>query len=238
MQSAIVNWSGGKDSCLALYEARKAGLQIESLMTTMQVQQGDLPNRVSHHEIPESLLDVQAAALGLPIHKVILPDQPTDGEYESIMKDAMEVWSSRGIRDSIFGDIFLEDLKQFREQKLASIGWTAQFPLWKRDTPDMARQFIDLGFRAVVVSVDGQKLGPDFCGRPYDLEFLRDLPDEVDPCGEYGEFHTFVFDGPGFYKSVPWKQGVTYSRTYQWQQKDFIYHYSPAVLDDDPAHLN
>lgn len=231
MQTAIVNWSGGKDSCLALYESRLAGLPVLSLLTTLQESRDNLPNRISHHEVSEELLDVQAEALGIPIHKVLLPDQPSDAQYESIMKDAMQIWSDRGVRLAVFGDIFLEDLKNFREAKLASIGWAAHFPLWERNTSEMAKEFIGLGFRAVIVSVDGRKLGAEYCGRTYDETFLSELPADVDPCGEYGEFHTFVFDGPGFSHPIEWTEGTSYSRTYQWKGTDYVYYYKPPELN-------
>ncbi|MEQ8352841.1 MAG: diphthine--ammonia ligase [Leptospiraceae bacterium] len=225
MESVVVNWSGGKDSCFALYRTLEAGWKVESLLTTLQQETSELPSRVSHHEVPETLLDKQALMLGLQLHKVFLPDQPSNEKYESIMRDAMNVWSHKGLNRAVFGDIFLEDLKKFREQKLESIGWKAQFPLWKYDTAEMAREFIDLGFRAVIVSVDGQKLGSEFCGRIFDSDFLNDIPKSVDPCGEYGEFHTFVFDGPMFQQPVEWAKGPVYSRTYSYQGADLIYHY-------------
>ena len=204
---AILNWSGGKDSCFALSRCGQERIEICGLLTTLH-QDMDLGSskssgsRVSHHEVSEELITAQARSLGLPLKTVILPANPSDKIYGVTMEQSLQAFSAEGISDAVFGDIFLEDLRSYREQRLNSIGWKAHFPLWKRDTKTLARDFIAAGFRAIVVSVDLSRLDAGFCGRMFDTQFLDDLPDEVDPCGEYGEFHTFVYDGPLFRRPV------------------------------------
>ncbi|MCB1138734.1 MAG: adenine nucleotide alpha hydrolase [Leptospiraceae bacterium] len=226
MVPAILNWSGGKDSCLALYDAKQSGdWDVRALLTTFQEDSSGQEDRVSHHEVPAHLMKAQAASLGLPLDEIYLPDQPANDHYEGLMRRALNLWTDRGIRNAIFGDIFLQDLRTYREQKLSMAGWTAHFPLWQQNTRDLAHRFIDLGFRAKVVSVDGQKLHRDYCGREFDRDFLNDLPAEADPCGEYGEFHTFVYDGPIFSAPVPFATQPAATRTYQMEGRALDFHF-------------
>ncbi len=191
----VLSWSGGKDGALAMHYLLCSGeYELVSLLTTFASTYG----RVSHHGVREELMDLQAAALRVPLHKEFVPDPCTNEMYEDVMRRAMLAYIRSGVETVAFGDIFLEDLRQYREGKLAEVGMKALFPLWQRDTKEIVREFVDLGFRATVVCVDGKKLSRDFVGRSIDDQFVRDLPDTVDPCGENGEFHSFVHDGPIF----------------------------------------
>lgn len=214
MKKAQFNWSGGKDSSLALYHVlQEERHEVAGLLTSFN----GANNRVSMHGIHKNLIEAQARQLGFRLQSLKLPEQITMGEYDALMKEAMEDYKQRGIRCCIFGDIFLEDLKAYRERQLQKVGMEAVFPLWKRSTEELAKQFIDLGFKAVVVSVNGNKINQSFAGRDYDAQFLADLPAGVDPCGEYGEFHTFVYDGPIFDRPVPFQKGEIVARTYEQQ---------------------
>ena len=161
---------------------------------------------MSHHGVREELLEDQAAAIGLPLVKIYLPSGPnmpcTNEVYEQIMGAVLEGFRARGVFVVGFGDLFLEDLRAWREGNLARAGMTGVFPIWKRDTAQLPRQMIAMGFRAILSCVEG-KVGPGFAGRAYDERLLKDLPDGIDPCGEYGEFHSFVHDGPCFARPVP-----------------------------------
>lgn len=200
---AVFCWSGGKDSAYALHAVRQAGaLDIRCLLTTVNGVHG----RVSMHGVRESLLDAQAAALGLPLVKVRVTE-PTYEHYESRMGEALAGLRAAGVNDCVFGDIFLEDLRRYREEKLATAGMRAHFPLWKRDTRALAHAFIDEGFRTVTCCVNDALLGLAHIGKNFDRDFLRSLPTEVDPCGEHGEFHTFCHDGPVFRHPVAHTRG-------------------------------
>ena len=191
---AFFNWSGGKDSALALYHAQREGQFIQKLLTNINGQH----RRISMHGVREELLDLQAKAIGLPLQKNILPEEPSMQEYEKAMKKTLAVLQEEEFTHAFFGDIFLEDLKEYREKQLATIGMTAVFPLWKRNTVELIHEFIDLGFKTILVCVKAELLPQEFAGRIIDKDFLKDLPKNVDPCGENGEFHSFVFDGPAF----------------------------------------
>ena len=209
---SFFNWSGGKDSSLALYHVLKEGeYSIEKLLTNVNKQFG----RVSMHGVREELLEQQAAAIGIPLQKLILPDQPSMIEYEDLMIQTMEQLRKENFTHSVFGDIFLEDLKAYRETQLAKVHMHAVFPLWKKDTTMLMHEFIDLGFKTIVVCVKAESLDESFAGRIIDHNFLNDLPADVDPCGENGEFHTFVFDGPIFKKPVEYKLGEKVFREYK-----------------------
>jgi uncharacterized protein (TIGR00290 family) len=197
-------WSGGKDSAMALHALRSAGdRHITGLLTTI-TQDYD---RISMHGVRHALLERQAKSLGLPLHPVLIPPQCVNAVYEARMAEALAEHLARGTRAVAFGDIFLEDLRAYRERNLARIGMEAVFPIWKRDTRELARDFVRLGFRAVTVCVDPHALDASFAGRELDASFFEDLPPEVDPCGENGEFHTFVFDGPLFENPIPIRIG-------------------------------
>ncbi|MDB5251290.1 MAG: diphthine--ammonia ligase [Flaviaesturariibacter sp.] len=213
---AFLNWSGGKDSSLALYHARLGGLPVEALLTSMNAAHG----RISMHGVRRELLQRQAASLGLPLHTLELTEQPGMETYEAALRSAHQEFAASGFSDAVYGDIFLEDLRLYRERMLALDGLQALFPLWKRNTTDLAAEFIALGFRAIVVCVNDSFLGQDFCGRLLDQSFLADLPADVDPCGENGEYHSFVFDGPGFSTPVTFTRGETVYRAYTAPKKE------------------
>lgn len=206
---AVFNWSGGKDSMLALDQVLKEGkYDVRYLLTTVN----DAYNRVSMHGVREALLIQQAKNIGIPLYQLRLPDSPDMQDYEESMHDHLSRLKTEGITHSIFGDIFLEDLRAYRENKLSEIDLTAVFPLWKRDTAEVLKDFISLGYQTLVVCAR-EGLG-DFCGRVIDERFIADLPTGIDPCGENGEFHTFVFDGPVFKNRVDFTLGEKIFRTF------------------------
>jgi uncharacterized protein (TIGR00290 family) len=218
---AFFNWSGGKDSALALYHAQNSGLfSVEKLLTNINGKH----RRISMHGVREELLEQQAKSIGLPLQKIILPEEPSMQEYEQKMKDNLLALKKENFTHAIFGDIFLEDLKAYREKQLATIGLTAAFPIWKRDSIELIQEFIDLGFKTILVCIKADLLPKEFAGRIIDRDFLKDLPKNVDACGENGEFHTFVFDGPIFSKPVPFEKG------------DIVYkEYVAPKTDENPA---
>ncbi len=204
-----MSWSGGKDSCLALYELLKSrDYKVAALLTTV-TQDYD---RVSMHGVRRTLLERQAGSLGLPLRQVLIPKDATNEEYEARMAEAFAQYRERGINSVVFGDLFLEDVRAYRDQFLARHGMHGLYPVWRRDTGEFIREFIGLGFKAVVTCVDPQVLDESFAGRMIDEEFLSSLPARVDPCGENGEFHSFVFDGPGFRERVQFTVGEAVSR--------------------------
>jgi uncharacterized protein (TIGR00290 family) len=210
MKRCVFNWSGGKDSTLALhYVLKDPQIHIECLLTTLN----DDLSRVAMHGVRESLLIAQANSLDLPLYQVRLPEMPGMEEYEKAMHHHLTHLKSTGITHAVFGDIFLEDLRAYREKKLAEIGLTAFFPLWKQDTDTLLQSFIALGYKTIVVCAkDGLQ---DFCGRVIDESFIKDLPEGIDPCGENGEFHTFVFDGPMFNQPVRFELGERVFKTFE-----------------------
>jgi len=202
-------WSGGKDSAMALDAlGRSADVRVASLLTT--VTEGY--DRISMHGVRRALLERQAESIGLPLREVFIPPECINPVYEARMGEAMQQEYARGIRKVVFGDIFLEDLRAYREQNLAKVGMTGLFPLWKRDTRVLARHLVAAGFRAVATCVDSRVVHPSFAGRELDESFFRDLPPGVDPCGENGEFHSFVFDGPIFRAPVCFRWGQVVQR--------------------------
>jgi len=191
----LLAWSGGKDSSLALHEIQRADeVSVAALFTTVSEDY----DRVSMHGVRRELLERQVRAIGYPLEIVLIPKTSTSETYEAQMRSVLEKWVQRGVTGVAFGDLFLEDIRAYRERNLEQVGMAALFPLWGSDTAGLAHRFIDLGFRALVTCVDGEALSGEFVGRDYDEQFLRDLPESVDPCGENGEFHTFVYDGPLF----------------------------------------
>ncbi len=214
---SFFNWSGGKDSSLALYHAlNDKNYAIEKLVTNVNNQY----RRISMHGVREELLDQQAKCIDIPLQKLVLPDQPSMAEYEDQMMQTMRQLHNEKFTHSVFGDIFLEDLKIYREKQLAKVQMTAVFPLWKRDTTELIREFIDLGFKTIVVCVKAELLDESFAGRVIDKDFLKDLPPNVDACGENGEFHTFVFDGPIFKKPISFQIGEKVFREYIAPEND------------------
>ncbi|KFF25070.1 Dph6-related ATP pyrophosphatase [Chryseobacterium vrystaatense] len=208
---AVFNWSSGKDSALALYKTLQENqIEITTLLTSINHEF----QRISMHGVHVSLLEKQAESLGLPLIKMELPKEPSMEEYKDIMNKTMSGIQSMGITHSVFGDIFLEDLRKYREDQLSSVGMKAVFPLWKQNTSDLIHEFLDLGFKTIVTCVNGNYLDKSFAGRVIDKDFIRDLPENVDPCGENGEFHTFTFDGPLFKNSIQFEIGETVKKTY------------------------
>ena len=188
-------WSGGKDSAMALYTLQQQEeYRVTALLTT--VTEGY--DRISMHGVRRELLQRQAGSIGLPLHEVLIPPQCVNPIYEARMEEALRFHYNQGVRKVAFGDIFLEDLRVYREKNLARIGMTALFPIWKRDTRELIQFFHAQGFRSVAACIDGKVLDRRFVGRELDAAFFEELPPEVDPCGEKGEFHTFVFEGPIF----------------------------------------
>lgn len=202
-------WSGGKDSAMALHTLlQRTDIQIAALLTTVT----ETYERISMHGVRRELLQRQAQSIGLPLHEVRIPPQCVNAIYEARMEEALRGYLRKGVSKVAFGDIFLEDLRAYREKNLTRIGMTAIFPIWKRDTRELVRSFHANRFRAVAVSIDPKILAPSFAGRELDESFFRDLPPEADPCGENGEFHTFVFDGPIFKSPIPIRTGEVVHR--------------------------
>jgi uncharacterized protein (TIGR00290 family) len=216
-EKAIVSWSGGKDSALALHEA--AGeYDVVGLLTTVTAGY----DRISMHGVRTTLLRRQAEALGYPLEEVSIPSVCCNDEYEGRMRAALTRRRSAGVTRVICGDIFLADIRRYREERLFRDGLTGVFPLWGRDPRELARRFLDLGFRAVLCCVDTHALAERFAGRLYDAELLAELPSSADPCGENGEFHTFVFAGPGFARPVPYTLGERTLRDQRFAYCDLL----------------
>lgn len=209
----ILSWSGGKDSCLALNELLASpDFHVEALLTTVTRDYG----RISMHGVRTDLLQSQAESLGLPLQQVLISKAATNAEYESCMADAFSAFRNRGIETLAFGDLFLEDIKSYRDRFLALHGMTGLYPIWQRHTGTAIRDFIASGFKAVIVCVDPRQLDPAFAGRVIDEQLLSELSSTCDPCGENGEFHTFVFDGPIFDKPVRFVNGEIVCRDSFW----------------------
>lgn len=202
MAKAIFNWSGGKDSALALYKIQiEKKIEVSSLLTTLNKKN----KRVSGHGIRESLLDLQSKNMSIPINKIFLPDDVSNEAYEKMMKEYWEKKKNEGINYCISGDIFLEDVKEYREKQLSMMDIQSVFPLWKMNSNDVLKEFIDLGFKSIVVCINEKYLDSSFVGRIINADFVADLPPNIDPCGENGEYHSFVFDGPIFKKPIDFK---------------------------------
>lgn len=206
-----MNWSGGKDSSLCLWKAGQQSICPEALLTTVN----KVHQRVSMHGVRTELLKQQAASLGLPLHKVELPEQPSMEEYEEVMNEKMAELKNEQFTHALFGDIFLEDLKNYREQQLARHHIECLFPLWLQEPKTLMQEFLSAGFKAIVVCVNTTYLDKSFCGRLIDDSFVADLPPDVDVCGERGEYHSFVFDGPIFNQAIPFQKGETVYQEYK-----------------------
>lgn len=223
----ILSWSGGKDSALALHALQHdARYQVVGLLTSVNAHY----RRVSMHGVREALLDAQAESIGLPLYKMKLSERPSNEEYERKMRVALDGFRARGIRHVAFGDLFLEDIRQYRLDNMRKINMECVFPLWHRPTDKLAREFIALGFQAVLCCVDEQQLSDEFAGREYDATLLNDLPASVDPCGENGEFHTFVYAGPVFRRPIAFRRGERVRRDERFHFCDLIP--AEAVYDD------
>ncbi len=203
---AWMSWSSGKDSALALHEARAGGqVEVVGLLTTVNA----TAERVAMHGVRRSLLEAQAEAVGLPLHVVALPWPCPNDVYEARMGAVVASARADGVEAAVFGDLFLEDVRRYRERMLEGSGLTPVFPLWERPTGALAQRLLAVGMRAVVTCVDLGQAPRELAGRWFDAAFLADLPPSVDPCGENGEFHTLVVDGPGFDHPLDVTVGVT-----------------------------
>jgi uncharacterized protein (TIGR00290 family) len=197
---AWLAWSSGKDSAWALHTVRKTGeVNVVALLTTLNCDYA----RVAMHAVRENLVEMQAGAVGLPLVKVPIPAQCRNQDYEQAMSSVMERARAEGVFHIVFGDLFLEDIRAYREKHLAACGMKAVFPLWRKDTRLLAKEMLERGLSAYITCVDPTKLDRAFAGRRFDAELLGELPREVDPCGENGEFHTFACAGPMFRRSLP-----------------------------------
>lgn len=205
---AALSWSGGKDSALTLWALRHQGVEPEALITTVT----DAYDRISMHGVRRELLARQAKAVGMPLVEVRIPAACVNDVYEARMAEAFASPPLSNVEAVAFGDLFLEDVRTYREQRLAANDIRGLFPLWGRDTGVLAREFIAAGFRAFIVCLDPRALDASFAGRPYDEQLLADLPASVDPCGENGEFHTFVHAGPIFTEPIACERGEVVER--------------------------
>jgi len=229
LKKAVFNWSGGKDSALCLYKVlQQKEYEVVALLTSVSESQ----RRVSMHGFKIELLFEQAESIGIPLHIMYVPDNPSMEDYEKAMNTALQPILDMGIEYSIFGDIFLEDLRQYREDKLALVNLKGVFPLWNIDTTVLINEFIELGFKTITTCINEQVLTKEFVGREIDANFVNELPENVDPCGENGEFHTFVFDGPIFKKEIKIQTGEVVRKTYPSPNKneaDFGFWYCDII---------
>ena len=209
---AIFNWSSGKDSALSLYKIlQNPDYKIEYLLTSVNEQF----QRISMHGVRVELLEAQAKSIGLPLKIMQIPEMPTMEVYETVMMQTLTELKKDGITHSVFGDIFLEDLRKYREDQLAKIGFEGVFPIWKIPSKELIDEFLQLGFKTIVVCVNERYLDKSFVGRIIDQDFINDLPENVDLCGENGEFHTFTFDGPIFSEPINFEIGEIVYRKYE-----------------------
>jgi len=211
-------WSSGKDSAWALHELRAQGVEVTGLVTTVDASAGS----VAVHGVPRALLKAQAAAVGVPLREVPLPSAPSNAQYQHAVGEVAREARRLGVTAMAYGDLFLEEIRDYRVGLLEGTGIEARFPLWGRGTADLAHEMLAAGLRAVVTCVDAKALPASFAGRAWDQTFLADLPEAVDPCGENGEFHTFAWAGPMFGRPLPLQGGAV--RTGQVAGRDgFIF---------------
>ncbi len=211
------NWSSGKDASLALYYLQQEEqYNISKLLTSVNAHF----NRVSMHGLRVELLEQQSHSIGIPLKTIELPEEPSMEDYNQLMKQTVVDLKIEGYTNCAFGDIFLEDLRVYREQQLEPYNIKCHFPLWKKDTKTLIEEFINLGFKAIVVCIKSELLDKSFVGREIDESFINDLPENVDPCGENGEFHTFCYDGPIFKHPIPFEIGEKIYREYSNPSKD------------------
>jgi uncharacterized protein (TIGR00290 family) len=217
MKKSIFLWSGGKDSANALYKVFvEKEFYVKCLLTTVSEEH----DRISMHGVRTSLLDKQIMSIGFPLQKMLIPESASMETYDSAIEERMIRFREEGITHCICGDIFLEDLREYREKQLAKVGMKAVFPLWKTDSRKLVIGFINAGFRAIVTCVDERYLDKSFCGREINNDFINDLPENVDPCGENGEYHSFVFDGPLFSEPVKFLIGDLVYKKYKSHSTD------------------
>ena len=204
MEKVLFCWSGGKDSAMALYELQSSQeYEVMSLLTTIT----EGYDRVSLHGVRRTLIEQQAQSLGLPLKEVFIPQNCSNQEYESKMRAILTTFRESAVSRVAFGDVFLEEVRKYREDNLSQLDMEGLFPLWGRDSAKLVRSFIALDFQAITTCVDAKALDSNFVGRILNREFLADLPANVDPAGENGEFHSFVFDGPIFSKRIDYTLG-------------------------------
>lgn len=220
MKNSVFNWSSGKDSAMALHKVLSGrDYFVKTLLTSFSEEN----QRVSMHGVRISLLERQAKSIGIPLHKVVLPELPSMEAYDDIIDKQLRKLREKGITHSIYGDIFLEDLRNYREKQLRKVEMDAVFPLWKKDTKVLVKEIIEAGFKSVIVCVDERHLDQRFLGRTIDEDFIEQLPDTVDPCGENGEFHSFVFDGPIFSEPIRFSLGEVVYKKYKSHSTDDIH---------------
>lgn len=228
-EKVLMNWSGGKDSAMALYNIlNNKNYKVEGLLTSVNAAN----QRISMHGVSGEMLVKQAESIGLPLTKINLPEASDMTAYENIMEQTLSTFTQQGIETSVFGDIFLEDLRKYREQQLEKIGWKAVFPLWKKDTRNLVYEFLELGFRTRICCINKQYLDSDFLGCDLDEYLIDKLPENVDPCGENGEFHTFVYAGPVFQNNLSIKNGERVEKSYNHDGKAYGYEFCGILLED------
>lgn len=222
MEPIVMSWSGGKDASFALYKILQQGkYDVKYLLTNIYE-----PNkRVSMHGVPEKLIEAQAENVGIPLKTMYIKESSHE-EYNIKMKEMLLTFKAEGIHKVAFGDIFLEDLKQYREDKLAEVEMQGVFPLWKRDTKELALEFINLGFKSHICSIDALKVPNNLIGRDFSINFLSNLPIEVDPCGENGEFHSFCYKGPVFKERIDFTINGTSNQKYVHNEQEHLYLFS------------
>ncbi len=220
VEKAFLAWSGGKDSAHALHRLRlKGDLRVEALLTTVTREY----DRISMHGVRRELLEAQAQSIGLPLVVVEIPAKGDNDSYEAAMKQATDNLVQQGFTTAVFGDIFLEDVRKYRINQLRGSGLTPCFPLWGIDSDRLAEDFIDAGFKARLSCVDTEQIDAAFSGRLYDRSLLRDLPKNADPCGENGEFHSFVTDGPIFQQPLNVQCGEMILRDHRFHYCDLLF---------------
>lgn len=227
MTDVLLAWSGGKDSALALASLRAdPRYRVVALLTTVTREY----DRISIHGVRRAVLEAQTAALGLPLIEASIPAAASNADYESAfalaLRTAQERWP--GLRHIAFGDLFLTEVRAYREALLGSLGWTGVFPLWGEDTAALARHFVGDGYRAILTCVDTTQLGAEFAGREFDAALLAELPRSVDPCGERGEFHTCVYAGPPFARPLPLVAGERLRRDGRFEYCDLLLAPAPS----------
>jgi uncharacterized protein (TIGR00290 family) len=209
MKKLLFGWSGGKDSALALYEIKKNHeYEVVSLLTTITEDY----DRISMHGVRRVLVEQQANSLDMPLHKVLIPKKCSNEIYAEKMTEALNKFKQDGVENVAFGDIFLEDVRNYRLENLAKLNMKGVFPIWGRNSAELAQTFITLGFKSVVSCIDTKVLDQKFLGRQIDAAFIAELPPNIDPCGENGEFHSFVYDGPIFKEKIGYKRGESVLR--------------------------
>jgi uncharacterized protein (TIGR00290 family) len=218
-ERVVLSWSGGKDSAMAAYHLiASQKYEIAALLTTVTEEF----DRISMHGVRRELLERQAESLAIPLHTVMIPKDCSNEIYESRMNAAFSHFKAAGLTKIAFGDLFLADIKQYRDERLALAGMAGLYPIWLRDTDELVRTFIGLGFKAKLACVDTHAIDASFAGRELDASLLEDLPRSADPCGEHGEYHSFVYAGPIFKKTIDCRTGETTMRASRFNYCDIV----------------